>query len=558
MTHTDALPLDSPMLPPLVLRPPLGPNIVRGLLLALAAIFHALTAGWSPILNGPEGELAGAARVLVQNHQWDPLASGVDWAGAPLALWLTKASLAFFGVNEFAARLPTALAVVATVWFTLRLGERFGGIWRGFAAGMILLCSPGMFTVARTLTPAPLATACLVGCFYCLVRGFERRPVRRPWFTLAWVAWGLSYFAGGWQTAAIPAGTALLLSIFFREARMRFPALLSWEGVLAIALTIGGAVAIARSEFVRTVWGAMPAGTCPPVPVWRLLAWQFGMLFPWSLLLVPAAAAVCVRLAKLRPLEWQEAFPIAWAVVGLAAALINPARSFSDFLSIWPAMALWGALWFETMPRKHFLRWTAGVILLACLALILTHRLSWVLELFCPLKAESIRGIPAFFWPSVTSVAFIAVLAFALFGATAFWLEWHHRRRFALMALFGAMIPAGYAFADSSAKLAPYFSFADFSHCIGGSGEGEPRVFADFRGKGASSLRFYLDCPFTVAPQPAELKPIWTDGAQHVYLISRQRRIGEWKRALGGRFRIACESGANVLATNSAEVGQAE
>ncbi|MEI6350564.1 MAG: glycosyltransferase family 39 protein [Verrucomicrobiota bacterium] len=552
MTNTDALPLDSPMLPPLVLRPPLGPGIVRALLLALAAIFHVLTAGWSPIQNGPEGELAGAARALLQNGLWDPLSSGVDWSGAPLALWLTKASMAVFGINEFAARLPTALGVVAAVWFTFRLGERFGGIWRGFAAGTILLCSPGMFTVARTLTPAPLATAFLVSCFYCLVRGFEHRPVRRPWFFLAWGAWALSYFSGGWQTAAIPLVTALLLSLCVREARMRFPALLSWEGMLIIALTVAGATAM----HVRTSWGAMPTGICPAVSASRMIGWQIGFLFPWSLLLVPAAFAACARLAKMRPLEWPAVFPLAWAFVALAAALGNPARSFPDTLNVWPAVALWGALCFETMPRKHFLRWTAAVVFMAFLGLILTHRLALVLGKLCPFKAELIRGIPAFFWPSITSVAFIAVLAFALFGATAFWLEWHHRRRFALMALFGAMIPAGYAFADASAKIAPYFSFADFAHCIRGTAENAPRVFVDASPSGASSLRFYLEQPFTVTTEPDMIKPLWVADTGRAYLVTRQSRVANWKDALDGRFRVACEAGANVLLTNAVESGQ--
>ena len=551
MTHTEAFPLDAPMLPPLVLPPPFGPRIVRALVIALAVIFQVFTAGWSLILNGAEGELAGAARALLRHHEWIPLAADGS-SEAPLALWLTQASMALFGVNEFAARLPIALAGVAAVWFTFRLGELYGGIWRGFVAGMLLLCSPGMFTVGRTLTPAPLTATLITATFYFLSRGFERRPSRRQWYLLAWVMFGLTYFAGGWLAAAVPAGTVLLLSAFFREARMRFPALITWEGALVVTLTLAGALLTVhgRSGAWLSAWNSSD-GIAPGMPPGIFAGWQWALLFPWSILLLPAAGAVVARLVKFRPLEWPEAFPLAWAVVGFTVAMNDPARHLSDGAELWPAVALWGAFTLETMPRKHFLRWTGVVLALAGVGLILVGRLPSLLVMARPAEAESIRAIPDFFGLSISSVAFIAVLAFELFGAAAFWLEWNHRRRFALMALFGAMIPAGYAFADASAKLAPYFSFADFAHCIDGTVDGEPHVAVDIPLPASSSLQFYLEAPSAPAPSnPAELAALW-NSPKRVYVICRRARLPEWSRAFQGHYRIACESGANVLVTNS-------
>lgn len=559
---TDAFPLDSVMLPPLVLRPPHGPRIVRALVLALAAIFHLVTAGWNLISNGPEGDLAGAARSLLLEKRWFPISWSGPYGGAPLAIWLSRISMSHFGASEFAARLPIALAAIAMVWFTIRIAERSGGIWRGFLAGMILLCSPGMFTMARTLTPAPLATAFITAAFYCLASGAKRRRGRRQWYLLAWFAVAFSYFAGGWRAAAVPVGAVLLLVVSLRKGRLRFAALLSWEGFAIAALTAAGVYLFAILNSGQTDLGF---GWTPPTEVacgmagWKSACWMLGILFPWSILLIPAVNTSFLRLARLRPLDWAEAFPVAWIAVGLSVALTSSAGPLVNMIAIWPAIAVWGALRLETLPRASLLRAAGAVLGLAAVALALTGRLRHVLGGACHDRAAAIQEIPAFFWSSVTSVAFIAVLAFGLFAACAFWLEWQNRRRFALLAFFWAMIPAGYAFEDASAKFAPYFSYADLAHCINASRGAKPRVMVDGSRMDASSLRFYLDGPLqpfeSVKPDDRQMvSKLLSAAGDRVFIITQRERLHLWRAVPGGdRLRIACESGGNLLLTNSAE-----
>ncbi len=571
---TDAVPLDSLLLPPLVLKPPLGPRILRAMALALACIFHLLTAGWSLIANGTEGQIAGAAKAMLRNQQWLHYATSGEPLPGPLTVWLVKASMNAFGINEFAARLPNAAAVVAAVWFTMRLGERFGGTWRGFAAGMILICSPGMFTVARELTPAPVVAACVSGTFYFLARGFQRRTGRRQWFCLAWIAMGLCYFAGGWRAAALPVGATLFLAVFYREARIRFPALISLEGALVLASCILGAGAL--SFWNRAESGGDASGAALCLPSWgpgRLLLWQIALLFPWSILLVQAAYNVALRLCAHSGVQWSEAFPLAWLATGLLLAMSHRAGGVAETVAVWPAFALWAALRLETMPRLRFLYALACILLAAVGGLFFTGRLASLLMRARPEMASALRGIPAFFWPSAASVAVIAGIAFVLLAASAFWFEVNHRRRFALLALFGAMIPAGYAFADTAAKFAPFVSYADFARCIYGSLDSSPQVVVDETRMGASSLRFYLEDPcrsdgrlYRILQNgspphsgdhaekitAADLTQLWT-GPDAAFLITRRAKLSEFRQMLGGNARVACESGENILLTNRAE-----
>ena len=518
---TDAWPLDSPMLPPLVLRPPHGPRLVRLLVMILAGMFHLGTAGWSVITNGPEGELA----------------SGVQSFAGPLLTWLTRLSFTVFGVNEFTARLPTALGVMAAVWFTLRLAERFGGIWRGFVAALILICCPGMFTLGRIMTPFPLTAAFLAAAFYFLECGWQSHPlpVRRRWLLLAWFAWSGSTLAGGWSAAGVIPLGIVLLALFFREARLRFRALFSWEGGLILILTL--AVMSAVGFYPGARWIA----SGEVLPTWKLFCWQIGLLFPWSLLLLPAAGKTLWKLARWQPLEWNEAFPLAWVA---GAGLLTLADRSSLFpLLAWPGFAVWAAGELATLHRKSFLRWSFLTVLTALGGLFLIARMRDWLPLVFPDKAPVFTAIPDFFWFAVSPVASIALLAFLLFGAAAWCAEFVHNRRFALLAWFAAMIPAGFAFADIGAKFAPYFSDAALARCI--RSEAGPQrpvvVSADLAPGEISSLAFYLGTDNGIQTLP---RSNWTPP---FFLVIPRDRLPYWKRNLPGSVEAECAGGEHLL-----------
>lgn len=530
---SDAWPLESPMLPPLVLRPPHGPRLVRLLVVILAAMFHLATAGWSLITNGPEGELARAAQDLWVHGGWTATApvAGLD---GPLALWMTRLSFGILGPSDFAARLPTALAAIVMVWFTLRLAERFGGIWRGFVAALILICSPGMFTLGRVLTPFPLTAAWIAAAFCFLEFGWTAHPLptRRRWLGLAWIAWGGSVLSGGWIAAGVIPLAVVLLSLFYREARMRFRALLSWEGAVALTLTVA----------VMTAAGFPPGAARWSVsPEWtHRVYWQAGLLFPWSLLLLPAAANTLWRLARWQPLEWNEAFPLAWAASGAVLALAAP--SFFFPLLFWPAFAVWAATELATLHRKSFLRWSGLVVVAAASGLFLIAHLRAWLPLVFPEKAPVFAAIPDFFWFAVTPVAFIALLAFLLFGTAALWAEFMHNRRFALLAFFAAMIPAGFAFADIGAKFAPYFSDSGLARCIRSHvGPERPVVLSDLDRAQMSSLLFYLGPENDVQTPP---RALWTPP---FFFVTERGRLPYWKENLPGAVEVECTGGEHLL-----------
>src|SRR2546421_12244517 len=89
-----------------------------------------------------------------------------------LLYWLIIASYKVLGVNEAAARLPVALAVVATVALIFLIGEKLSDYLRGFIAGLIYLSFCGTFLLARIVMPEPVVTAFIAGAMFCGICGY--------------------------------------------------------------------------------------------------------------------------------------------------------------------------------------------------------------------------------------------------------------------------------------------------------------------------------------------------------------------------------------------------
>ena len=171
-TGTHAFGLDETFIEPQILPPPPTRHALLAFLLALTAILHIGTSGWSDIHNGAEGRYASIARALERTGDWTA-------PGPPLHYWLTLVSFKLLGATAVAARVPVAIATVAAVAFTFLLGERLHDYWRGFIAGMIHVCGLGAFIWLRMVTPEPLFAACLGATLFCAVSGFQRRKNRR-------------------------------------------------------------------------------------------------------------------------------------------------------------------------------------------------------------------------------------------------------------------------------------------------------------------------------------------------------------------------------------------
>jgi len=78
------------LIEPTALPPPPIRHALFLLLLALAAILHAATAGSGDLFNETDGQYAGAAKEMIETHQWGlPTNNGIArLQKPPLVYWL--------------------------------------------------------------------------------------------------------------------------------------------------------------------------------------------------------------------------------------------------------------------------------------------------------------------------------------------------------------------------------------------------------------------------------------------------------------------------------------
>src|SRR2546426_5620932 len=166
---TGALRLDETLIDPPAINPPPTRHALFVFLIALAALLHGATAGWGDLYSETDSQYAGAAREMIESHQWLlPTNDGIPrLQKPPLLYWLIIASYKIFGVSAAAARLPIAAAIVATVALTFLIGERLRDYWHGFLAGLIYLSFCGTFLLGRIIMAEPVFSAFVAGRIFC-------------------------------------------------------------------------------------------------------------------------------------------------------------------------------------------------------------------------------------------------------------------------------------------------------------------------------------------------------------------------------------------------------
>jgi len=161
-------------------------------LLAVVVAVRLATLGAYPLLDPTESRYAELARKMLETGDWlmPQVDYGVAFWGKPqLSIWLSTASMALFGVNEFAARLPSFLLLAGcgalVYWLQrLRLGAEVA-LWTValFAATGLVFISAGAVMTDPALVLA--TTLCMAG-FWIALHGQDN--VRR--------AAGVIFFVG--------------------------------------------------------------------------------------------------------------------------------------------------------------------------------------------------------------------------------------------------------------------------------------------------------------------------------------------------------------------------
>jgi 4-amino-4-deoxy-L-arabinose transferase-like glycosyltransferase len=159
---------------------------------------------------------------------------------APLVYWMMAAAYKIFGVHDWAARVPLALAVVLLCFVTCRFGRWAFDERAGMFAGITLATSVGLFLFTRILIPDAMLTLTITGAIWAWLRLLEPDEERpRRWAGVM----GLSFGAGLLLKGLIAVVFPVLAGLAFMAATRQLFRWASWKKlnlwlVLAIALVI--------------------------------------------------------------------------------------------------------------------------------------------------------------------------------------------------------------------------------------------------------------------------------------------------------------------------------
>src|SRR5262249_28156379 len=153
-------------------------------------------------LGGPslwdldEGRNAGCAQEMLESGDWVVPKFNAKLRDVKPALlyWLQVAAYRCFGVSEFAARLPSALAALLAVLLTYELGRRLFGAATGLLAGLVLASTALFCASAHFANPDALLSACTVLTMLLFWGGYAAGRLQFGWMG---VSTGLAVLAKG-------------------------------------------------------------------------------------------------------------------------------------------------------------------------------------------------------------------------------------------------------------------------------------------------------------------------------------------------------------------------
>jgi 4-amino-4-deoxy-L-arabinose transferase-like glycosyltransferase len=201
--------------------PSAAPRLALLCWIAAALIWFA-PLGCRSLVHPDEGRYSEISREMLASGDWvTPRLDGLKYfEKPPLQYWATAASFAAFGVNEFAARLFTALCGFLSVLAAGYTARRLWGWQAGAFAAIATASMTWVMAVSHVVTldmgVSFFLTAALCG-FLLAQNQAAAESERRRWMWLVWAAMAGATLTKGLIGGVIPGAVLVLYSLICKQ-----------------------------------------------------------------------------------------------------------------------------------------------------------------------------------------------------------------------------------------------------------------------------------------------------------------------------------------------------
>ena len=355
------------------------------LAVVLALGFLGLRGIWDP----DEGRYTNVALNMLDNGDWlNPHRSDEvgHWTKPPLTYWAIAGSVATFGRNPWAARLPSALAYLLCAWLIWKIGRRIAPESEDPAAlAFATMLLP--FGASQLITTDFLLSACETLAVWAFVESRFGAPERtRRWSLLMWAAFALAFLTKG-PPGLLP--LAAMLAFDLLQPRGQRRRLFDVAGIalfLAVAVPWYAAVMLGNPGLFHYFIGDEVVNRVASDQFGRHGEW-YGWLqiylptllvgtLPWTPALLrwartlPASARGWWRNPKRRVEERAWIWAALWLLLPLLVFCISRSRLPLYLLPLFPALALLVAMQRQREGRglpdwRAIVGWAALLLALA-------------------------------------------------------------------------------------------------------------------------------------------------------------------------------------------------
>jgi 4-amino-4-deoxy-L-arabinose transferase-like glycosyltransferase len=175
--------------------------------------------GGVPLFDKDEGAFCEATReMIVSGDYLMPHMNGQPRYDKPILIyWLQAASAHLFGLNEFALRLPSALASVVWALLTYAFARRYFGRDTAFYAAFILLTTVQTTIIAKAAIADAVLNACIAATMFASYIYYDSG--RKRWLYAAFAAAAVGMLDKGPIAVMIPLAASFFLALWQRQVK---------------------------------------------------------------------------------------------------------------------------------------------------------------------------------------------------------------------------------------------------------------------------------------------------------------------------------------------------